>query len=187
MALRDIFAPINSLEIFPVNDGLLIRLRTRYSRLQRALVALVVVSVVCNSGTYIASIPVLVGLILIAGVAGFAGTVSERQIQLQVTNREFSLSGSRGGGFGISPSVCSADIKWLEHQDGSGEEPEGLYAILRFHKVCVLPHVDPAQADQVIDRIEKRFPDMAERWRASGSTFGRHFITLGLNSPKPDR
>ena len=183
MILRDMLAPVNRLDICEANNGLLITLFTRSSRLEGVFVALFVGVCVAMAGIHFFRPMILVGLVLLAVGLAFARVVRERRIDLLVTNLEFRLVRSD---FGVGQVVCSADVKWLEHQDGGEDEPEGLYALLRFGKVCVLPHANPAEADQVIDRIEKRFPDMAERWRASGTPFDRHFITLGLSSPKPD-
>ncbi|HEY6969175.1 MAG TPA: hypothetical protein VJA94_08225 [Candidatus Angelobacter sp.] len=133
----------------------------------------------------------LIVLILIAAILAFLGTVIERRIQLKVTNLEFQTYGGFGNEFRNVRAMPSADILWLEHQDSSGggdapDHPEGLYAVLRCGSSCVLPYVDPGQANQVIDSIEERFPDMAKRWRTSRGPFDCHFITLGLSSQKPD-
>jgi len=78
-----------------------------------------------------------------------------------------------------------ADIQRIEYQEditgpGNSGHPQGLYAVLRYQSVCLLPDMDARQTAMVIERIGEKFPDQCAQWK-SPSPFGEHFISLGLN------
>jgi hypothetical protein len=133
----------------------------------------------------------LAGALWLSGVALLVACLSLLRVsqasiaELRVTNLE--LQSSVRGTFGSRRSVSRADIRWLEYQeDSSGLEtshhPGGLYAVLRLQSVCLLPYVNEQQTAQIIERIVTKFPDLGKQSNES-SSFGAHFISLGLNDP----
>lgn len=103
---------------------------------------------------------------------------------LRVTRGGFTSRGRVGDRLGSNRNVTSSDVKWLEYQEDTtgpdnADHPEGLYAVLRWHNVCLLPYADEIQTNTVIERIQDKFPDLRQRW-AKTSAFGQAFQTLGL-------
>jgi hypothetical protein len=121
-----------------------------------------------------------------AGLGGFFGS-RQRKSELRVTNLELTSKGACGDSLRSVRSISRMDVRWLEYQeDKTGPEslhPGGLYAVLRYHSVRILPYVDETQAASVIRRIAEKFPDFEDQWKGQ-SPFGEHFISLALDQPK---
>lgn len=125
---------------------------------------------------------------LFAAVAGgltFLVGIRRKVNELRVTKLGFNARGTFGDSFRTVRTVSSADVRWLEYQeDTTGPEtshhPGGLYAVLRFHSVCILPDIDRGQTNEVIGRITDKFPTFKEQWNGQ-SAFGRNFTSLELN------
>ena len=124
---------------------------------------------------------------VIVAVLSFVAAIRPRHANLIVTNVEFLTGGNFGSRFRAPQTVCTGDVRWLEYQEGSRTEdshdPGGLYAVMIRGTACLLPFLTEAQTVQVIAEIEKKFPGLAERWRAE-SPFNTHFLTLGLTKAK---
>jgi len=54
-------------------------------------------------------------------------------------------------------------LEFQEHESGG----QGLYAVTLSGEPVLLPHIDSAQAREIIAAIEKTFPGLAESWRKS--------------------
>jgi len=125
---------------------------------------------------------------VLAAVLSFIAAVRPKRARLTITNVEFLTQGNFSTRFRAPQTVCIGDVRWLEYQEGSGTEdspgdPGGLYAVLTRGKACLLPFLTEAQTIEIITQIEKKFPGLAERWRAE-SPFNAHFLTLGLAKAK---
>ena len=108
---------------------------------------------------------------VIVAVLSFVAAIPPRRANLIVANAEFLTRGNFGSRFRAPQTVCTGDVRWLEYQEQSGaegstHEPCGLYAVLGRGKACLLPFLTEVQTGQVIAEIEKKFPGLAERWRA---------------------
>ena len=183
--MNSFFKPKRDLEVLDVNDGLLIRVRQKSSTAGSALSGLVTLGFVLIAfGRYWRPALVITAALL-AGTVSFLLYLREKTVELRVSKFEFQVHGKIGSDLQSSRAISCADIRWLEYaEDRSGEgseRPEGLYAVLKYHSVCVLPYVDLQQANALIDRIENRFPNLASQWK-SNSPFGEHFTSLGLNN-----
>jgi hypothetical protein len=89
-------------------------------------------------------------------------------VQLRVTNLDLMSTGHAPEGYRAS-TTPRADVFRFEYRDAIGggdeaEQPQGLYAEHRgigswSLSTCVLPQVDRAQTEQIIEAIYQRFPD----------------------------
>jgi hypothetical protein len=125
---------------------------------------------------------------VLAAVLSFFAAVRPKRARLTITNVELLTQGNFSRQFRSGQTVCTADIRWLEYQAESGSEDAryasgGLFAVTSRGKACLLPFLTEAQTIQVIAEVEKKFPGLAERWRAE-SPFNTHFLTLGLAKSK---
>jgi hypothetical protein len=109
------------------------------------------------------------------------------EVELRITNLEFISTGHAPSGYNSS-SIPRADIYWMEFRKAIGggddrEQPSGLYVehhgILRNPTTCVLPHIDKAQTEQVIEAIYRRFPDTSTL--APSTNTDPYLISLNLN------
>ena len=110
------------------------------------------------------------------------------RVVLRVTNLELT---STGFAKDYSPSsIPRANVQRLEYRKesgGGGESaacPSGLYVEGRrslWSTQCLLPNIDEAQTNQVIDRIYARFPDTSTSALTGPEESG--IITLGLSRP----
>jgi hypothetical protein len=121
----------------------------------------------------------------IAGIS-FLLAVRRKSAELRISRDEIILRGRVGDSFRSRRRVNPQEVKWLEYQaDTTGPEtshhPEGLYAVLSRHSVCLLPDIDAQQTATVIEQIHSRFPDLSRKWQ-SQSPFGQNFLSLGLKS-----
>ncbi len=125
---------------------------------------------------------------VLAAVLSFIAAIRPKRARLTITNVEFLTQGNFSRRFRTGQTVCTGDVRWLEFQERSRSEdppyePGGLYAVTTRSKACLLPFLTETQTVQIIAEIEKRFPGLADRWRAE-SPFNTHYLTLGLAKPK---
>jgi hypothetical protein len=123
----------------------------------------------------------------LAALLVFLLAMRATKVELRVTRLEFTSRGPVAGDFGSIRNAYSADIQWLEYQEaepgGDSGKPGGLYAVLGRRSVCLLPDVDAWQTNQLIDRIEAKFPDLYEQ-RLHADPFGQRLTLLRLNDPR---
>jgi len=121
--------------------------------------------------------------VCIAAIA-FA-TARGPRVDLSVTNVEFVTRGNIGHRDSKATQVvCTGDVRGLEFQDSIGRRA-GVYALTARSQQCILPFVDYSESMQVISTIQKKFPGLAESWKA-GSSSSEHFLTLGLGKGKSE-
>ncbi len=113
---------------------------------------------------------------LAVAIVAYLAVAPEERWRLLVNAASFESHGVAGEDGDAHRSVRVSKVKWLEYQYGEGK---GLYAVLSLQTVCLLPGIEEQQAFQIIDHIERKFPEHAERWRKA-SPFGKHHIRLGL-------
>ena len=108
-------------------------------------------------------------------------------VELRITNLDFISTGHAPNGYSNS-SIPRADIYSLEFHKAAGggdeaEHPSGLYVehhgIIRNPTKCVLPHIDEAQTEQVIEAVYRRFPDTSTL--APSANAEPYLISLNLN------
>lgn len=129
---------------------------------------------------------VLMLVAVLAALLMFWLAIRTARAELRVTRIAFKSRGPFAGELGYSRNVTSGDIQWLEYQkEESGGEGRagGLYAVVGRRSICLLPDLDRQQTDQLIDRIEAKFPDLYEQ-RRRADPFGERFTTLKLNEPQ---
>jgi hypothetical protein len=126
---------------------------------------------------------------VLAAVFSFVASKRAKYAELKATNVEFIAHGNFSSRFRSGQTVCTGDVRWLEFQKASGAEnspsepPGGLYAVTTRGNVCLLPFLSEAETIQVIAEIEKKFPGLADHWRAE-SPFNTHYLMLGLAKTK---
>jgi hypothetical protein len=108
-------------------------------------------------------------------------------VELVVTNLDFKSTGHAPEGY--KPSITArADIYNMEFREASGggddpERPKGLY--IESHgglwtpAICVLPHIDKIQTQQVIEAVYQRFPDTCTL--SPTGPFEPYLTSLNLN------
>jgi hypothetical protein len=126
--------------------------------------------------------------LMLLGMAALVGVPIWRWLQvrvteLRVTELELVAEGDLNNGADTLWLQWS-EVSGLQHYRGDEGGPDGLYALQGiWDRVCVLPDVNIAQADQIIRAIYSRFPYVA---MAEGvetpSIFGKRSepITFGL-------
>jgi hypothetical protein len=124
----------------------------------------------------------LLGIVAVALIRDIISTLRGTDVELRVTNLHFISTGHAPAGY-KSSSIPRADIynlKFGEAMSGDHEQPSGLYVehhgIFRYPAECVLPHIDEAQTEQVIEAIYRRFPDTAHSANSE-----RYLTSLNLN------
>lgn len=108
------------------------------------------------------------GAFFVGFVASVLAALRGSNVELRVTNLDLVSSGHAPEGYKTS-STPRADVFRFEYRDAIGdvdlpEQAKGLYA---EHKgigswaasTCILPQVNRAQAEQIIEAIYLRFPD----------------------------
>jgi hypothetical protein len=108
------------------------------------------------------------GAFLVGLLASIISTLRGCDVELRVTNLDFVSAGHAPEGYKAS-AIPRAGIFRLEYRDATGgiddaEQAKGLYAEHRgigswSRSTCILPQVDRAQAEQIIEAIYQRFPD----------------------------
>jgi hypothetical protein len=127
------------------------------------------------------------GLFAVSLVREIISLLRGTEVELRITNLDFISTGHAPSGYSSS-SVPRADIYWMEFREARGggdeaEQPCGLYVehhgVLRNPTTCVLPHIDKAQTDEVIEAIYRRFPDTSTL--APSANADPYLISLNLN------
>ncbi len=109
----------------------------------------------------------LLALLVIGLVREAYVSLRGTDVRLSVEDLNFRTVGHSPGGY-IQGEVAREDVLRLEYRAASGgedaEHPCGLY--LEYNSdsplatsICLLPHIDDQQANQVIDALRLRFPD----------------------------
>lgn len=144
-----------------------------------------------------AYLEVIAGICALLIVRDIVSALRGTAVELRVKNLEFISSGRAPEDYRAS-TISRADIYNLEYREASGggdfpELPEGLY--VEHHRdgpgpgttsTCVLPRLDKAQTEQVMQAIYRRFPDTGQL--PSTGAFGPYLISLNLNaSDRNDR
>ena len=179
------YATLTDLTIIERDDGLVVR-TTRVPSLGEGVLSAAAAGVFVGvAASFLAGRPQAIALALLAAVAGYVYARRTRTFELRMTRFQFVAVGRVGDNLGNSGSVSTSEIQWLEHQeDTTGPEtahhPGGLYAVLKHRSVCLLPDVDEQQTASLIERIKDKYPDLRAQWGGQ-SSFGQHFISLGLN------
>lgn len=176
---------MTTLKMIDLDEALLVRAKAKASVFEALLSALAAGGCVGLLASQFVARPAIVMLTLVGTSVAYLLALRVKSFELRVTRSEFVSCGRIGDDFGTMRTVHASDIRWLEFQeDNSGPDtshhPIGLYAVLQFRSICLLPHVDEQQTNLLIDRIGERFPDFRERWRGQ-SPFGNHFTALGLH------
>jgi hypothetical protein len=109
----------------------------------------------------------LLGIVAVLLIKDIVSLLRGTDVELRATNLDFISAGRAPSGY-KSSSIPRADVynlKFDQAMSGDHEQPSGLYVehhgILRNPTTCVLPHIDEAQTQQVIEAIYRRFPDTA--------------------------
>jgi hypothetical protein len=109
----------------------------------------------------------LLGIITVSVIKNIISLVRGTDVELHITNLDFISTGRAPAGY-KSSSIPRADIynlKFDRAMSGDHEQPSGLYVehhgVLLNPTTCVLPDVDEAQTEQVMEAIYRRFPDTA--------------------------
>lgn len=136
---------------------------------------------------------VIGGVCVLTIVGGIVSALRGTAVELHVSNLDFVSSGHAPEDY-HSSTIARADIYNLEYRDASGggdfpELPEGLYVEhlssglgLWNKSTCVLPHLDKAQTEQVIEAIYRRFPDTGKL--PPTGAFDPYLTSLNLNAPE---
>lgn len=106
---------------------------------------------------------------VISAIREIFGAIRGTDVELLVEDLNFSTSGHAPGGY--HPGFVSRDdLLRLEFRNGSegGDSPEcprGLYVEYNSQSafetsICVLPHIDEQQAQEAIQAIRFRFPEL---------------------------
>ena len=186
--LSPYYASPAELDVIDLRDGLLIRTVRKPSLLEALVSCAVTGASAALVGFFFIGKREMFALATLSAALGFLIAKRARRFELHVTRLEFVPRGTVGGRAGSMRSVCTADILWLEYQEGTagdnpGSSPRGLYAVSKGCSICLLPEVDERMTASVIERIKDRFPDFRAQW-AAHSPFGTHFISLGLDVPR---
>jgi hypothetical protein len=119
-----------------------------------------------------------------AAIVSWILATRKKVYRLTMDPSQFLSSGSIGDSFSRQRKLNPEEVRWLEYQeDSSGpetaEHPKGLYAVLQFKSVCLLPEIEEDAAHQLIDTIGERFPQLQSRWRGH-SAYGDGVTSLGI-------
>lgn len=127
------------------------------------------------------------GTLLVGLLASILSTLRGCDVELHVTNLDFTSAGRAPEGYKAS-TIPRADIFRLEYRDAvkdldSVDRAQGLYAEHRglnswSRSTCILPQVDRAQTEQIIEAIYQRFPDTSTL--SSAAAQPSPLITLNL-------
>jgi hypothetical protein len=108
------------------------------------------------------------GALAIGILANVIAALRGCSVELRVTNLDFMSTGHAPEGYKAS-TTPQADILRLEYRDAIRdvdlpEQAQGLYAEHRgigswAASTCILPQVNRAQTEQIIEAIYRRFPD----------------------------
>jgi hypothetical protein len=180
-----------NLTIREIPDGLSIHV-TEPRRLWRILltlaagVAVAVMFYYAKGNSYLMRLFVL-GFVAVSLIRGIISLARGTDVELSITNLELISTGHAPSGYNSS-SIPRADIYSMEFRQATGgsdeaAQPSGLFVehhgLLRNPTTCVLPHIDEAQTDQVLEAIYRRFPDTSTL--APSANTDPYLISLNLN------
>jgi hypothetical protein len=127
-----------------------------------------------------------------AAVVNYVSARRPRAITLRVSTREFLSTGYIGGERDMESRirrVSHAEICAVEFVD------DGLYAILRRQRVCLLPDIYEAEAANVLETIKAKFPNIdsfhlsdcneSEGWVEAFLSRRNSITRLGLDAAPP--
>jgi hypothetical protein len=127
------------------------------------------------------------GLLAIGLLTSVIAALRGCDVQLRVTNLDLVSSGHAPEGYRAS-TIPRADVFRFEFRNAIGggddaEQPQGLY--VEHHGIgtwaastCILPQIDRAQTEQIIEAIYHRFPDTGTL--SPNTAQPSALITLGL-------
>lgn len=137
----------------------------------------------------LAPIAVVISSALLGAILAFVWFTRENNVELRITNLELITKGYFGGEYRSVRQVSAADIHWLEYQEEQvgpeADRPGGMYAKLKWSRHCVLPYLDEAQTNELIERIYAKYPSLTSNsdGRRTSALEG-HFTTIGLDKRK---
>jgi hypothetical protein len=130
------------------------------------------------------------GVLAIGILASVIAALRGCNVELRVTNLDFVSTGRAPDGYKAS-TTPRADVFRLEYHDAIGgvdvpEQAQGLYAEHRgigswAASTCILPQVNRAQTEQIIEAIYRRFPDTGTL--SSSDAQPTQLISLNLGKP----
>ncbi|HEU5401100.1 MAG TPA: hypothetical protein VFU86_07070 [Terriglobales bacterium] len=97
-------------------------------------------------------------IFLLVAVVGLALVLRQSAVELRVNKLEFETTGYSPGNYGGRRTEARMNIQGLEYRSGAEGVP-GLYADMPFYWACLLPYISEQQANEIIERIYRRFPD----------------------------
>jgi hypothetical protein len=109
----------------------------------------------------------LLGIVAVAVTKDIISLLRGTDVELHITNLDFISTGRAPAGYKSSsiPRLDIYHLKFEQAMSGDHEQPSGLYVehhgVLLNPTTCVLPHIDEAHTEQVIEAIYLRFPDTA--------------------------
>ena len=124
-------------------------------------------------------------LYVLAAAVAFLWARRAKRFELRIYPPGVRGKGKVGDNLGLARRVRASDVQRFEYQeDTTGPEtshhPQGLYAVLSFSSICLMPDVDERQTAEIIERIVNKFPDISAHW-GGPSPFGKHLTSPGLN------
>jgi hypothetical protein len=121
----------------------------------------------------------------LAGVSGAIAMIANRrqgdEVSLRVTADELVTQGNMGKLFETEQRIATRDVLGMSYRTGGENEMSGLYVKLRWSERCILPRLSEEQAQQTIEIISKKFPDLATSDSAFSSFGADKIIQLGLS------
>jgi hypothetical protein len=117
-------------------------------------------------------------------LALLANWLQGRETQLSVTAWEVAARGNIGRLFRTDLVVPVADINSVEYFVGDEGKPPGLYVMQRWARTCLLPGLNEAEANGIVDAILRKFPEIGGDQNPNSLLFGERTepLTLGLNA-----
>jgi hypothetical protein len=126
------------------------------------------------------------GVLAIGFLASVVAALRGCDVQLRVTNLDLVSTGHAPEGYRTS-TTPRADVFRFEYRDAIGggdeaEQPRGLYVEHPGISICILPQIDRAQTEQIIEAIYQRFPDTGTL--SSAAAQPSPLISLNLAGPR---
>jgi len=124
---------------------------------------------------------VLIVMAIFSVLAYLANRLHGRETKLRVTSEGLIAEGNLGRLFVTRFELAATDITKIRfHTVGEGDKP-GLYVWHGWASACVLPGVDPQQADSIVDAIGRKLPELPTEHSESLAWRGEKLIELGLS------
>jgi len=181
------------LEIRDTEEGLIVSATASNATLLWRIPVEVAIGAVFIVYWYRSTVPnflffVVSGILALGILKDLVSLLRGTSVELVITNSGFISSGHSPGGY-YRCSVARADVRNLEYRKAAGggdipESPAGLFvethdASWLSPGMCVLPHLNEEQTNQVIEAVLRRFPDLP-----SGAPEPSGLISLNLNKPR---